>query len=415
MSKNVISQSKDSSLSNSPKMHSSKVENSPFSQTQDSYSYKECKIPEENFISNFQEEFKPIIIQQNAIIWKNFDGLNNYQNCKSLEQIFDSTFTNSDFKMTKINSMKLNFLGKKRENYIIKDELFQNNNIGISSENSAFKKIKLETNQSDDIYYKKNASIFTKKIKNYASNMIVINETDSLSDLDNNIVLEINAPSKKNIFKSTNFSKVDENNIENENVIKQNRRGRKPLSETRTKRVHDASDYDNILRKIQVHYLTFIISFINDLIDAFIPDYKELKFKNLSYDLKKTVSHSYVEGLKNKTIGEILQFKASSKNRKFIDSINQQIYQKIYTSNPFLKQFFDMSYLDLFNNYYYKSNRNFTFEGIKVKMSQKTKFFVDLLQKNYLVVDKIKHIAMENFNQNDEKNKVPIFVTNKKE
>ena len=74
-----------------------------------------------------------------------------------------------------------------------------------------------------------------------------------------------------------------------------------------------------------------------------------------------------------------------------------------------------MSYLGLFNNYYYKSNRNFTFEGIKVKMSQKTKFFVDLLQKNYLVVDKIKHIAMENFNQNDESNKVPIFVTNKKE
>ena len=51
----------------------------------------------------------------------------------------------------------------------------------------------------------------------------------------------------------------------------------------------------------------------------------------------------------------------------------------------------------------------------QVKMSQKTKFFVDLLQKNYLVVDKIKHIAMENFNQNDESNKVPIFVTNKKE
>ena len=407
-------ESKDSSLSNSPKIYSSKVENSPFTQTQDSYSDKETKIPEENFFSNSQEEFKPIIIPQNSIIWKNFDGLNNYQNCKSLENIFDSTFTNFDYKLSKKNDINLNFLGKKRENNL-KDELFQNVQIEISNENSAFKKIKLENYLSDDIYYKKNTSIFIKKIKNYSPNMIVINETENLDSLNNNIVLEINAPSKKNIFKSTNFSKVDENNIENENVIKQNRRGRKPLSETRTKRVHDASDYDNILRKIQVHYLTFIISFINDLIDAFIPDYKGSKFKNLSYDLKKTVSHSYVEGLKNKTIGEILQFKASSKNRKFIDSINQQIYQKICSLSPFLKHFFDMSYLGLFNNYYYKSNRNFTFEGIKVKMSQKTKFFVDLLQKNYLVVDKIRHIAMENFNQNDESNKVPIFVTNKKE
>ena len=408
-------ESKDSSLSNSLKMDSSKVENSPFSQTQDSYSDKETKIPEENFISNSQEEFKPIIMPQNSIIWKNFDGLNNYQNCKSLEKIFDSTFTNSDFKMTKINIISFNLLGKKRENKLIEDELFQNITIGISNENSAFKKIKLETNQSDDIYYKKNASIFQKKIKNYASNMIVINETDSISDLDNNIILEINAPLKKNIFKSTYFSKIDENNIENENAIKKNKRGRKPLSEVRTKRVHDASDYDNILRKIQVHYLTFIIAFTNDLIEAFIPDNKELKFKNLSYDLKRTVSHSYVEKLKNKTIGEILQFKVSPKNRNSVESVNQQIYQKICISNPFLKQFFDMPYLELFNNYYYKSNRNFSFEGVKLKISQKTKFFVDLLQKNYLVADKIKHIATENFSQNDENNKSPFFVIDKKE
>jgi hypothetical protein len=317
--------------------------------------------------------------------------------------------------MTKINIISFNLLGKKRENKLIEDELFQNITIGISNENSAFKKIKLETNQSDDIYYKKNASIFQKKIKNYASNMIVINETDSISDLDNNIILEINAPSKKNIFKSTYFSKIDENNIENENAIKKNKRGRKSLSEVRTKRVHDASDYDNILRKIQVHYLTFIIAFINDLIETFIPNNKELKFKNLSYDLKRTVSHSYVEKLKNKTIGEILQFRISPKNRNFVDSINQQIHQKICISYPFFKQFFDMPYLELFNNYYYKSNRNISFEGIKLKISQKTQFFVDLLQKNYLVADKIKHIAMENFSQNDENNKSPFFVINKKE
>jgi len=412
MHKNEYYSNQDS-LPNSPKIHSSKVESSPFSQTQDSYSYKEDKTPETIFISNIQEELKQIIIPQNWFIWKNFDGLNNYQNCNSLEKIFDSTFTNSDFKMAKLDSINMNFLGKKRENDL-KNELFKNAQYGISNENSAFKKIKLETNQLYDIYYKKNASIFNKKIKYYSPNMIVINETENLENLNNNIVLEINAPSKKNIFKSTDYSKIDENINENENEIKKIRRGRKTLSGIRTKRVHDASDYDNILRKIQVHYLTFIISFINDLIDAFIPNYKESKFKNLRYDLKKTVNHSYVESLKNKTIGEILQFRASPKNRKFEYSINQQIYEKICTLNPFLKQFFDMSYLELFNNYYYKSNRNFTFEGIKVKITQKTKFFVDLLQKNYLVIDKIKHIAMENFSQNDENSKSPIFVIKKK-
>lgn len=417
MFRNENLQSKE--LSNSPNIQTSNVENSPFSQTQDSYSYKEYKIPESNIISNIQEEFKQMmIIQQNNIIWKNFDGLNNYQNCQSLERIFDSTFTNSDFKITKINSIKLNFLGKKRENNcLINHKLFQNNIIGISDESSAFKKVNFEPSQSDDIYYKKNASIFTKKIKNYSPNMIIINdlnETDNLSNSDNNIFLEIKAPSKKNMFTLKNYSEIDENNHENVYAIIKKKRGRKALKDVNSKRVHDAFDYDNILRKIQVHYLTFIISFINDLIDAFIPDYKELKFKNLSYDLKKTVNHSYVENLKNKTIGEILQFKVSPKNRNFEDTINQQIFKKIYALNPFLTKFFDMSYLDLFNNYYYKSNRNFCFEGIKVKTSQNTKFFVDLLQKNYMVVDKIKHIAIDNFNQNDENNKSPIFVINKK-
>ena len=97
---------------------------------------------------------------------ENYDGLNNYQNCKSLENFFYSTFTNFDFKMSKTNNISLNILGKKRENNL-KDKLFQNIQIGISNENSAFKKIKLEYYLSNDI----------KKIKNYSPNIIVINET----------------------------------------------------------------------------------------------------------------------------------------------------------------------------------------------------------------------------------------------
>lgn len=413
MFKNENTQSKDSSQSSSPKIHQPKVECSPFSQTQDSYSFKEYQIPEVNFISNFQEEFKPIIIPQSFIIWKNFDGLNNYQNSQSLERIFDTTFTNSDFKMGRIDNLKMNFLGKKRENNLIKNELFSNNQFEKNG-NSAFKKIKLETNLLDEIYYKKNSSIFIKKTINYSPNMIIINETDNLNNINNNIIPEINASSKRNIFKSTIYSEIEETHNGNENATQKNKRGRKPLNEIRTKRVHDASDYDNILRKIQVHFLTFIICFINDLIDAFIPDNKELKFKTLSYDLKRTVSHSYVEELKNKTIGEILQFKASPKNKNFAGSINQEIYQKVLALKPNLTKFFNMSYPEFFNDYYYKSQKNFHFEGIDVKISKKTKFFVDLLQKNYLVIDKFKYIAMENFIPNDLNNKIPFFIIKKK-
>ena len=103
--------------------------------------------------------------------------------------------------------------------------------------------------------------------------------------------------------------------------------------------MHNASDYDNVLRKIQVHFLSFIVYFVNDLIEAFLPKNRELRFKNINYDLKKTVSHSYVQLLKNKKIGEILQFQASCKNRKFDFSINQQIFEKVCQLSPFLKNF----------------------------------------------------------------------------
>ena len=180
------------------------------------------------------------------------------------------------------------------------------------------------------------------------------------------------------------------------------------------KRIHEAYDYDNILRKIQVHFLTFIISFANDLIEAFIPNCKELRFKNLSYNIKKTVSHSYVEELKNKTIGDILQFKASPKNKKFSDSINEQIYQKVCYLSPFLKHFFKISYLELFSEYYFKVNRSFCIEGININASQKTKFFVDLVQKNIEAADKIRQIAINNFMKSKKEVKQPIFLINKK-
>ena len=178
--------------------------------------------------------------------------------------------------------------------------------------------------------------------------------------------------------------------------------------------MHKASDYDNILRKIQVHFLTFIIYFTNDLIDAFLPNNKQLKFKNLDYDLKKTVNHSYVEKLKNKAIGEILQFKASSKNRKFDSSINSVIYNKICELSPVLKKYFELSYLTVFNEYYYKNTKNIIYEGKIINISQRTKLFIDLVQKNFGASEKMQQIAFNNFVENKKNIKTPIFVINKK-
>ena len=80
-----------------------------------------------------------------------------------------------------------------------------------------------------------------------------------------------------------------------------------------------------------------------------------------------------------------------------------------------MNNFFNMSYLHLFNNYYLKCNRTFNLEGVIVNISQKTKLFTDLIQKNCEAVDRIKQIAVHNYLDEANEIKQPIFVINKKD
>ena len=82
------------------------------------------------------------------------------------------------------------------------------------------------------------------------------------------------------------------------------KRGRKSENNSK-KETHDSKSYDNILIKIQVHYMNFIISFINDCIRAFNKS-KKLFFKKFNTDIKKKVSKMSFDSIKNSTINEIL-------------------------------------------------------------------------------------------------------------
>ena len=215
---------------------------------------------------------------------------------------------------------------------------------------------------------------------------------------------------KFQIFKTDNLN--DNLNYDEIKKFQKNRkRGRKAKKEG--KRQHNALDQDNIIRKIQVHFLTFIIYFSNDLIQVIFPNNKDLCFKNIQYELKKTVNHAYIENLKSKTIGDILQLKASPKNKKFDGNINKNTFDYICNNSIFLKQFFEMSYLDMFNNYYYQNKREIIIEGHKVILSQRTRLFNDLILKNLSSANKLKEIAEEYF-INKKQNSNPIFVIDKK-
>ena len=80
-----------------------------------------------------------------------------------------------------------------------------------------------------------------------------------------------------------------------------------------------------------------------------------------------------------------------------------------------MKSFFEFSYLTVFNEYYYKSQRTISFGGKNINISQRTKLFTDLVHKNIESAEKIQQIALNNFIELKNNKKIPpIFVINKK-
>ncbi len=146
--------------------------------------------------------------------------------------------------------------------------------------------------------------------------------------------------------------------------------------------IHDKFSTDNILRKIQVHYMTFIISSSNAILKDL--NYKE-KFLKLDYSFKKVINIDYFESLKKKSLIEIICNNISKKYKDKGENINYEIYEKI-KENEVLKNFFNENYITFFKEVYYKSDKIINFEkyGLDraITLSNDVKMFKDLLANN---------------------------------
>ena len=271
---------------------------------------------------------------------------------------------------------------------------FPNNNY-ISS---AFKK-NYNINNINEFLSLKDFPIFHKP--NNKNNIIINDFIDEMTFTFESKSNSKNNSSKKNLFK-----------LETQPQTIKKKRGRASNDKdkkNKTKRVHSSTDFDNILRKLQVHFLSFIIHFINEILDEFYPNEKNIRFLNLSYEAKKNVKHDYVESLKKSQIKDILIFPPSTKYKIHNDeNINKEIFERICESNSYLKHFFEITYLDLFNRYYIKNTKTFTFDDKEI-IFKKASFFSDLLKANQISANKIEQIAKSQF---CEKNST-FFVVNK--
>ena len=148
--------------------------------------------------------------------------------------------------------------------------------------------------------------------------------------------------------------------------IKEKRAGRKRKRDNENiNKIHSKYDYDNIMRKIQVHYQNFLLSFINEILKHFGVNQK---FLNIDYNSKKDIKLKNIENLKSKEIGEILRQNISPKYREKYNN-DKEINNKLY-----------LEVIKYDRNFYYKNKRDLNDYGLNIILTNNVKTHQDLLK-----------------------------------
>ena len=170
-----------------------------------------------------------------------------------------------------------------------------------------------------------------------------------------------NPNNSKEEFQSTENSTINKSNFEkkedlfckiiNFKTILHHKRGRKRVIGTNKKKInklHGSDEFDNIQRKIQVHFINFLIKLANDAITSKFGKKYGFSFKDIKYGLKKIVNHNHIEYLKQLTYGDIIKMKISAKNKKFKENHNQNVFLRVCEDSEELKRLFEKNYLYMY-------------------------------------------------------------------
>jgi len=190
---------------------------------------------------------------------------------------------------------------------------------------------------------------------------------------------------------------MEENDLNDLYYVKQSKKNKKEtfvkfnkkrgrVKHKKINKIHDKHTIDNVLRKIQVNYMTFLTSFINEILKNL--NFNE-RFLKLDYNFKKNINKDFFEYLKTKNIGEIICSKISDKYKK-VKKNNRNILEKIKEKNnkenEVIINILSENYFDFFWKIYYKSSKliNLKEYGLdkEIILSDKVIMYKDLLKKN---------------------------------
>ena len=246
-------------------------------------------------------------------------------------------------------------------------------NDDLNNENSFFDNIDLDSNQDYHSFNDGNFFDYIETIKNrtQSNNDVNVQTYNTSKKPDNSI------EGKK---ENNSLIKKDSKNIKSIRFI--TNKTRRPKNPSEIKHKFDA--FDNINDRIKTNHNNYLISLSNDVLNIIFEKVIPVNyFKKLDYSESKAFSE-----IKDKKFRDIFYLKIAKKNKGIgklnyenLKYINKDIYENIVKKYPLLEEFFDKSYLDLFENYYYKNIREFDFKGVHFKLSENTKTYKDLLKK----------------------------------
>ena len=152
-------------------------------------------------------------------------------------------------------------------------------------------------------------------------------------------------------------------------------RGRKKYN--KNDKSHGKLEKDNILRKIQVEFLSFAINFANEIV---IKKYQiKGQFFDLSYHFKQNITKNRIEYLKSLIFGEVLCNKISEKFKNHPSNENKIFYDRVI-KNESIQKIFSENYMKIFN-IFWKSQRNIKIGDLNYQISPNLKMFDDFLLK----------------------------------
>ena len=180
------------------------------------------------------------------------------------------------------------------------------------------------------------------------------------------------------IYNLNNKQYIDENdNIEaketnpSTNIIKQEK-------ELLGKKVSRRKD--NIRSKILNHFISFIISFLNNYVKK-IYSYQKVIFTTIKYEDRININYETIKRIMNLTIHEFCQKKVSSKNKIFDENNNFESFQiiqedleKIHLVNMKLSEFY--------NKFYLCKDLEYLKQNYGIDLNKTNNFYCLLKQKN---------------------------------